>query len=185
MLAAVSCCLLALIGEVALGVEPKIDVAVEQSGETFVVDATIDVQVSLAAAWDVLTDFDHMASVVGNLTLSKVTSRNGNTWTVWQEGIARYGPLSFSFQSEREMQLEPMRRILARNLSGTLKRMESEAMITPLNQGVQIKYRATIVPNSLLARIFGKSFIRHEVEEQFLEMAKEMTRRHARAETAG
>src|SRR5450830_1786884 len=91
-------CLLALIGEGAPGVEPKIDAAVQQNGETFIIDVTIDVQVSLDTAWEVMTDFDHMTSILGDLTVSKVISRNGNIWVVRQEGVARYGPFSYSFE---------------------------------------------------------------------------------------
>jgi len=175
-------CLFALSAGAALAAEPSIDVKVEQQGEIIVVDATVNVQVSVASAWEVLTDFDHMASILANLTSSKVASRNGNTWIVHQAGTARYGLLSFPFESEREIRMEPMTQIRARNLSGTLKRMESEANLVAFEQGVKIKYHAEIVPDSLLMRIFGTSFIGHEVAEQFMDMAKEMIRRTPRLE---
>ena len=177
-------CLLALFGEAAFGVEPKVAVTVGQKDEAFIVDATIDVQVPLATAWEVLTDFDHMTSIIDNLKSSKIVSRDGNTWIVKQNGVARYGLLSFSFESEREIRLEPIKRIQSKSLSGTLKRMESESRIAALDQGVQIKYHAESVPDSILARMFGASFVQHEVEEQFLQMTKEMLQRHARTEPA-
>jgi hypothetical protein len=186
MLVAAFFCLLALAGEAVLGVDQKIDVAVQQNGETFIIDATIDVQVSVDTAWEVMTDFDHMTSILGDITLSKVVARNGNTWIVRQEGNARYGPFSYSFASDREIQLEPMKRIVARNLSSTATRMDSEAQIVPLNQGgVQIKYHIEMVPGSLLARMFGLPFVRHEVAQQLQRMAREMTLRRDRAESAG
>jgi len=178
-------CLLALFGGAAFGVEPKVAVTVGQRDEAFIVDATIDVPVPVPTAWEVLTDFDHMASILGNLKSSKIVSREGNTWIVRQNGVARWGLLSFSFESEREIRLEPMKRILAKSLSGTLKRMESEAKIAASDQGVQIRYHAESVPDSALARMFGASFVRHEVEEQFLDMAREMLQRHARTDAAG
>jgi hypothetical protein len=178
-------CLLVLSGNVAFGAEPRVAVAVGQSGEAFIVDATTEVQVPLRTAWQVLTDFDHMTSILGNLTSSKIIRRDGDTWIVRQEGVAKYGLLSFSFVSEREIRLEPMKRILARHLSGTLKKMESEAQIVALDRGVQIRYHAESVPDSILARMFGASFARHEVEEQFLAMAREMLRRQASAESTG
>ena len=178
-------CLLALSGETAFGDEPKLVAVVVQSGEAFVVDVTMDVQVSVETAWEVLTDFGNMTSIVGNLTSSKVTARDGNTWIVRQEGVAKYGLLSFSFESEREIRLEPMKRILARSLAGTAKRMESEMKIVPLDQGLQVKYHAEVVPDSVLARMFGASFVRHETKEQFLAIAREMVRRYPRAEPAG
>lgn len=178
-------CLLALSRGMAAAAESQVVVNVAQSGEAFLIDAVLEVPVPAGRAWDVLTDFDHMTSILGNLTSSRITSRNGNTWIVRQEGVARYGLLSFSFVSEREIRLEPMKRILAKNLSGTLKAMESEATIIPQDQGVQIRYRATSVPDSVLARMFGASFVRHETEEQFAAMAREMMRRHAGAESSG
>ncbi|MCX7163291.1 MAG: hypothetical protein NT083_09655 [Rhodocyclales bacterium] len=129
-----------------------------------------------------MIDFDHMTSILGNLTSSKVVSRDGNTWIVRQEGVARYGLLSFSFVSEREIRLEPTTRILAKSLSGPVKRMESEARIISRDQSVQIRYHAESVPDSVLARMFGAPFVRHEVREQFLAMAREMIRREPGAE---
>lgn len=178
------CWLLTLFGQAAFAVEPKVTVSVGQKDEAFIVDAAIDVQVPLATAWEVLTDFDKMTSIVDNLKSSKIVSRDGNTWIVRQNGVARYGLLSFSFESEREIRLEPMIRIKSKSLSGTLKRMESESKITALEQGVQISYHAESVPDSMLARMFGGSFVRHEVEEQFLQIAREMLQRHARTEPA-
>jgi hypothetical protein len=185
MLVAGFFCLLAVTCEAAFGADQKIDIAVQQSGETFIIDATIDVQVSVETAWEVMTDFDHMTAILGTLTVSKVISRNGNSWIVRQEGVAKYGPFSYSFESDREIQLEPMKRIVARNLSSTLTRMDSEAEIVPLNHGVQIKYHIEMVPGSMLARMFGLPFVRHEVEQQLQRMATEMTLRRDRAEPAG
>lgn len=178
-------CLFALSGAAAFAAEPRVAVTVAQSEGAFIIDATMDVPVPPGTAWEVLTDFDHMTSILVNLKSSKVASRDGNTWVVRQDGVATFGPLSFAFASEREIRLEPMQRIKARNLSGTVKRMESDTRIIPLNPGVQISYHAEIVPGSLLARMFGVPFVRHEVEDQFHALIREMLRRHAGAEQAG
>lgn len=174
-------CLLALSGAPAFGGEPDIAVVVGQSGETIVVDATIDTQTPQRTAWEVLTDFDHMTAILGNLTSSKVVRRDGQTLIVRQEGVAKYGLFSFSFESEREIRLEPMMRILVKQLSGTAKRMESEAKLTRTERGTHVTYHAEIVPDSVLARMFGASFVRHEVGEQFQAMLAEMARREQRA----
>jgi hypothetical protein len=155
----------------------QVAVNVSQSGETFLIDASIDVPVAAATAWEVMTDFDHMTDIVGNLRSSEVRSRSGNIWIVRQSGVARYGLLSFAFDSEREIRLEPPSRILARQLSGSAKSLESEAKLMPAETGVQIRYHAATVIDSVPARLFGASFLRHEVEEQFHEMAREMLRR--------
>jgi hypothetical protein len=170
-------CLFLLAGEPALALDQTVNVAVLQQGPVFIVDATAETPVAINTAWEVLTDFDHMTSILGNLTASEVTSRNGNIWTVKQRGVARYGLFTFSFESVREIQLDPMKRIVARNLSGTVTRMSSVTELVPLSQGVQIRYHVEMEPGSMLARMFGLSFVRHEVEEQLQRMMKEMTRR--------
>lgn len=171
--------LLALQSGIAQAAEPHIAVTVGKSGQAFVVDAQIGVEVSPAVAWDVLTDFEHMAAFLGNLKSSRVIKRDGDVLIVRQEGVASFGPLTIPFESEREIRLEPMQRILATGLSGSTQRMESQADIFKTTQGTGIRYHAEFVPVSRLARLFGEPFVRREVEEQFRDMGMEMLRRAA------
>ena len=162
--------------------EKEVAVAVSESGDGFIVQATIRPPVSLQTAWDVLIDFDHMASILSNLTASRVVSRNGNVLIVKQEGVARFGIFSYPFKAEREIRIEPPRQILARNLSGTLKRMESELQLIPGSAGgVRIEYRAEFAFDSIIAGLFGVSFLSHEVDEQFQSIVAEMKRRQAQS----
>ena len=166
----------------ASGAEREVAVAVREAGDAFIVQATIRPPVSLRTAWDVLVDFDHMVGILSNLTASKVVSRNGNVLIVKQEGVARFGIFSYPFTAEREIRMEPPRRILAKNLSGTLKRMQSEVQLIPTGpRGVRIEYRAEFAFDSIIAGLFGVSFLNHEVEEQFLSIVAEMKKREAQA----
>lgn len=163
-------------------VEREVAVAVRESVDGFIVQATIKPPVSLRTAWDVLVNFDHMAGILNNLTTSNVVSRNGNILIVKQEGVARFGIFSYPFTAEREIRMEPPRRILAKNLSGTLKRMQSEVQLIPTGpRGVRIEYRAEFAFDSIIAGLFGVSFLNHEVEEQFLSIVAEMKKREAQA----
>jgi ribosome-associated toxin RatA of RatAB toxin-antitoxin module len=168
----------------ASGAEREVAVTVRESGDAFIVQATIRPPVSLRTAWDVLVDFDHMVGILSNLTASKVVSRNGNVLIVKQEGVARFGIFSFPFTAEREIRMEPQKRIVAKNLSGTLRRMESELRLFPSGtEGIRIEYRAEFAFDSIVAGLFGVSFLNHEVEEQFQSIVAEMKRREARAAT--
>ena len=169
-----------LIGGNALA-EQDVVVTVREVGDGFLVEATVKASVSRQTAWEVLVDYDHMTTILSNLTASQVARRNGNTLIVRQEGIARFGLFSYPFQVEREIRLEPMQRILTKNLSGSLKRMESEVRLKPSGNGspVVIEYRAEFVFGSILAGLFAVSFLNHEVEEQFQSMLAEMKRRDA------
>lgn len=166
-----------MICGIALGGEKDISIVVNKIDDTFVIDAMLEVPAKLRNVWDVLTDFDHMPAFLSNLTSSGVIKRDGNLLLVRQAGLARFGVFSFQFQSEREIRLEPMRRIFSKSVTGSYKRMESETSLTSTGQSVQVKYHAEIVPDSTLARMFGAPFMRHEVEEQFTFMLDEMKRR--------
>ena len=72
-----------------------------------------------------------------------------------------------------------MKRIVSKNLSGTVARMSSVAELVALGTGVQIRYHVELEPGSMLARMFGRTFVRHEVEEQLQRMMREMVRRAA------
>jgi len=173
--------LILLFGGIAMAAGTDVAVAVREAGDGFIVEASIDAPVTLPTAWAVLVDYDHMATILDNLATSKVASRNGNRLIVKQEGVARFGLFSYPFQVEREIHLEPMTRIRAKNLSGSIKRMESEVRLNAANKGtsVHIDYRAEFVFDSILAGLFAVSFLHHEVDEQFRLMVAEMKRRDA------
>jgi len=170
-----------LIGGGTFAAEPGVAVAVRELGDGFLVEATITAPVSRQTAWEVLVDYDHMTTILSNLTASRIARRNGNTLIVRQEGTAKFGLFSYTFQVEREIRLEPMQRILTKNLSGSLKRMESEVRLKPPGNGppVVIEYRGEFVFGSVLAGLFAMSFLNHEVDEQFQAMLAEMKRRDA------
>lgn len=178
--------LLVLAAGAALGLEPAIVVAVKQGAELITVDAAMDLDVSMRTAWDVLSDFDHMSTILTNLKSSRVVLRRGDVLVIRQEGAAAFGPLSFPFESEREVRLEPITRILVHQRSGTLKRFDSETTLRPGERGTGVNYHAEIVPDSILARMFGAPFVRQEVGEQLQALAAEMMRReqHGRRSAA-
>lgn len=169
-----------LLASRGFAAEPELTVTVDKRGKSFVVDANIAIPVPLRVAWEVLTDFDHMATILGSLSASRVVSRTDRTLVVQQEGVARYGIFSYSFTSEREIRLKPMKRIVARQLSGNAQSFVSELHLSPGDDGTEVRYHAELVPDSALARAFGAPFVKHETEEQFRALAAEMARREAR-----
>src|SRR5271167_620127 len=76
----------------------SIDVAYD--GETYVLNAVMFAPVAQTIAWEVLTDFDHMAQWVPNVTESKVLKRDDASVTIEQRGVAKYGLASFPYVTE-------------------------------------------------------------------------------------
>src|ERR1700694_6293907 len=96
-------------------------VHVKKDGATIIVDVEMAVQVPPLAAWDVLTDYDHMAQFVTNVQSSKITDRKGNTLVVAQKSGTSFGLLKFSFDNVREVELVPHSEIRSNLISGDMK----------------------------------------------------------------
>lgn len=153
------------------------DIKVSRQGEAWIVDASFSVPVPPALAWEVLTDFDHMAGFVSDLSLSRVVSRQGNVLQVEQQGRAHVGLFSVNFESLREITLHPIQRIQVRGISGSTKRFNSELTLSPESGGARIVYRAETVPDFWLPGFIGGSLLRHQMAGQFSAVVREMQRR--------
>ncbi len=161
------------------------DVRVQRQGGAFNIEAVIHAPVSIASAWAVLTDFEHMPRYQSNLKSSEVLERSAERLLVHQKGVARFGPFSSPFDSVREMTLAPQRSIRARQLSGsTLKQMTSLMTLQPENGGTRLTYHADIEPAIGLPPLIGPAAVQHETAEQFSALVREMVRRQAEHATA-
>jgi carbon monoxide dehydrogenase subunit G len=159
------------------GVNPA-DVHVSRNGDSFTVDLVMHASVPPAQAFEVLTDFDHMASFVPNLRASQVLSRQGAVLKVSQQGVAQFGPVSRSFESVREVRLIPPSEIRVHGLSGSVKRMDSLMQLQPEPGGTRLQYHAEVDPGSWMPPLVGPALVQHETAEQFSAMLDEMARRH-------
>ena len=108
---------------VEAGAQP-IEVRVEMRGERVVVDVQATVAAAPAYAWEVLTDYDHMARYVSALKSSSVVKKYGNALEVEQTGIARVVFMTFSFYSLRAVHLTPEKEIHSQLIRGDFKSYE-------------------------------------------------------------
>lgn len=157
--------------------EPEVNVRVARDGETFIVDADMLVPVTPQVAWAVLADYEHFADFVPNMQVSRIVSKPGEALRVEQRGHARYGFLSFAFDSLREVELSPQETLKTRMIKGNMKRMETLTRLAAEGNGTRILYHNEAVPDFWLPPLIGPAFIRHEVAEQFGAFIREMLRR--------
>jgi ribosome-associated toxin RatA of RatAB toxin-antitoxin module len=153
----------------------SIDVAYD--GDTYVLNAVMFAPVAQSIAWDVLTDFDHMAQWVPNVSESKVLKREDTTVTIEQRGVAKYGAISFPYTTERKIELKPQGSINSTQLKGSLRRVVSTMVIEPDGKGTRLTYHLEIVPSLLASALLSKDFLQHELGEQFGAIIGEMVRR--------
>lgn len=162
--------------------EPEVAVTVAREGDTLTVDALMFVAVTPQEAWAVLADFEHFTDFVPNMQVSRIVSKPGEPLRIEQKGKARYGLLSFSFESLREVELLPYEALKSRSIKGNMKKMETLTRLSAEGGGTRIAYHNEAVPDFWLPPLIGPAFIRHEVAEQFRAFIREMLRRKGKFE---
>jgi hypothetical protein len=160
--------------------EEVIAVSVYRQGDALIVDTSFEVPVDVQEAWDVLTDFDHLVGVVSNLEASAVTGRKGSTLIVTQRVRANAGPLQFTFETQREVELTPFEEIRSHLLSGNMKYMDGRTLLHPEGGSTRVTSHGVFVPDAWIPPVIGVQAVERETRRQFAEMRAEMLRRHAK-----
>jgi carbon monoxide dehydrogenase subunit G len=153
----------------------SIDVAYD--GETYVVKAQMFAPVSQAIAWDVLTDFSNMAKWVPNVRESSIVKPGDKQITIEQRGTAKFGVLSFSYTSVREIVLNPQTTIQSTQIKGSMRRQQSLMTLSTEGDGTRLQYQLEVVPSALASAVLSQDFLKHEIEEQFTAIVGEMIKR--------
>ncbi len=154
-----------------------IEVKVQTSGESVIVDLSFVVAASRQQVWTVLTDFDHMAGFVSNLKESKVLSTSGQTQMIFQRGSASFGLMSFPFESTREMRLTPFEKIQSHMVSGNMRKMDGTTQLVEEGGRTRVIFHTDSIPGYWIPPFAGKVFIEHETREQFQELRNEIFKR--------
>jgi ribosome-associated toxin RatA of RatAB toxin-antitoxin module len=157
-------------------------VKVQRRGETIVVDVVATAPGSPREAWSVLTDYDHMATFISNLTTSRIVERRDeHLLEVMQAGRTKVGFMSFGFEAVRAVELVPMREIRSSLVSGDFKAYASTTSIAPTPTGTRIVHHGEYVPKAWLPPMIGPAIIERETKKQYQEFIAEIERRVAAA----
>ncbi len=156
---------------------PVRNIDVTYDGETYVVKADMFAPVVSTIAWDVLTDFPHMAGWVPNLRESNVLKQDGQQVTIEQRGNAKFGALSIPYTSVREIVMNPQTTIRSTQVKGSMRRQQSLMTLSADGDGTRLLYQLELVPSFLASGVLSKDFLRHEIEEQFTAIVGEMIKR--------
>jgi len=153
-------------------------VHVKKNGATIIVDVEMAVQAPPLAAWDVLTDYDHMAQFVTNVQASKITDRKGNTLVVAQKSGTAFGLLKFSFDNIREVELIPHSEVRSKLISGDMKASAfTTRILSDGGGGARVLNHGEFVPTMWVPPVIGTAFLEAETRRQFHELRNEIMRR--------
>jgi uncharacterized protein YndB with AHSA1/START domain len=179
---ALACGLRALLIAVALGWAPNgtaaiTSIDVRQTEEAYVVDLTMWVPAPRELAFEVLVDFEHMASWVPNVRDSRVLRRDANRATVEYQGVVPFGFLAVPFTTVREIEFLRPDWIRTSQLSGTMKRHESRITFAAEAEGTRLEYHVEMVPGFIAAVVTNRRRVEFELREHFDAIAAEILRR--------
>jgi len=157
--------------------ERDLTVRIQKHGAAITVDVELTVQATAEEVWDVLTDYDHMAEIVSNVESSKVLKRAGNRLEITQKSRTTLGPLHFSFDNVREVELTPYTEIRSRLISGDMDASAFTTRIVSEGKATRIFNHGEFIPNLWMPPLIGRAFLEAETRKQFEEMRAEILRR--------
>lgn len=157
--------------------DAEVSVSVERKGDAVFVEASLVVPVDIQLAWQVMTDYERMPEFLPQLHTSRVVSRRGNRLRLEQEGRVFIGPIPWSFEYVRDVELTPPRQIRSVIVGGSLASGEVITDLSSEGGGTHIQYRSEAVPGVWVPLGISEAVIRGQVREQLEQMRVEMVRR--------
>jgi hypothetical protein len=169
----------------AVDAPTNVAVSARRAGDTIVVDTVAFVPVPPKAAWQVLTDFEHMTRIMPDLEVSRVLSRDADGVIVQQRGKASRGPFTFTFETVRRIRLRPYEEIEGKLLSGTMKKSEGVTRLIAEGTGTRIVSHGEFIPDFWIPPLIGVKVIEMETRRQFEGLIREILRRNGGGTPAG
>ena len=161
----------------AAGDTSDIVVHARKDGATITVEVDCPVDAPRAVVWEVLTDYDGMAKFISNLEVSAVRMRMGDRLQVHQKGRASRGPLTFPFESVREIELFPQTEIRSKMISGDTMPASFTTRIEVAGNRLHIVHTGTYTPSIWVPPVVGPALIEMETRKQYGEIRDEIARR--------
>jgi ribosome-associated toxin RatA of RatAB toxin-antitoxin module len=148
---------------------PVLELKVQQvagadGGKAYRIDSSGTVAATRAAAWRVLTDYDHLADYVPDLKSARVLARDGDKVTVEQVGAARFLIFSREIRLVVQVHEQPPHKIDVSLIDGDLKAYRCSWELIPLDTGgTRVLYHAEIEPRFYVPGLVGASLVRKDI----------------------
>jgi hypothetical protein len=154
----------------------EIAVDVTRSGDTLHVQASAEIEGSVARTWQVLTDYDRLAEIIPDLRVSRVISRQGNLVQLEQKGETRLLFFSFPLDVRLAITEHPRERIVSRAVSGNFRDMRGAYTLEGREGRVLLRYTGSMIPDFYVPPLIGTWALRHSVQTSFQALVDEIER---------
>jgi len=145
------------------------------------VNASVLMQVDARIAWEVLSDYDHLARFIPDMKTSRVVSRDGTV--SWWNRRASSGSSSTGSRSTWCSKWWSTRCAgsTRRRISGNIRDLQTRYDLTASDAGVKLDYTGRFIPEFSVPLYSGLPMVRRVVERRFRAMVEEIARRDALA----
>lgn len=154
------------------------EVVVERGADGMIqVQALVFARAPVEVAWQTLTDYDHLALFVPDMTSSRVVSAPGDALRVAQQGATSF--LLFSFPIEVVFAIEPVaaRELRFHAIEGNLHDMTGAYRLEPTEGGTRIHYQTRFRPGFWVPPLVSTGIMQREITRQFDGLVQEIERR--------
>jgi ribosome-associated toxin RatA of RatAB toxin-antitoxin module len=180
-------CVLSVWGAAAVAAQPgvpRFELDVErvdgaEGDKVYQIRSSGTVKAAPTAVWRILTDYNHLADYLPNLTSTRVVSRNGDTVIVEQLGVARFLFFSRTIRLVVQVNERAPDRIDIGLIEGDMKVYRASWELSPLTgaMGTRVVYTATIVPKFDVPGIVGTRVVKRDVAEMMAAALLRLDRR--------
>ena len=162
---------------ISLAAAAEVTVKVERQENAFQVEASLLVAVDKGVAWQVLTDYDNLASFVPGVRSSRIVSAPGEPLLLEQKGESGFLLFRVPIEVVSRIEEAPLNTIRFQSVSGTLKNQSGEWALERHDHATRVSYRTNITPGFALPPLIGPAVVGRDVRIMFESVAREMLRR--------
>ena len=162
---------------ISLAAAAEVTVKVERQENAFQVEANLLVAVDKGVAWQVLTDYDNLASFVPGMRSSRIVSAPGEPLLLEQKGESGFLLFRVPIEVVSRVEEAPLNAIRFQSVSGTLKNQKGEWALERHDHATRVSYRANITPGFALPPLIGPAIVSRDVRIMVESVAREMLRR--------
>jgi len=174
-------CLLLLLLLLPAGSQATdISVHATRTGDSFEVDATAEIEASVADAWKVLTDYDRLSEFIPGMLESRVVSRDGSSVVVDQRGETSVLFFTYPIQVRLAIQEQPYERIESTAISGNFKDLRGVYVLQARAGRLSLRYEGKFTPDFGYPPWLGTLIVRSTVEKRFGAMVHEIEKTRQR-----
>ena len=165
------------LASISLVAHAQVSVEVTRRDAAFQVEAELMVAVEQRVAWQVLTDYDNLASFVPGMRSSRIVSAAGEPLLLEQKGESGFLLLKVPIEVVSRVDEAPLATIRFRSVGGNLTSQTGEWALERHDHATRVRYRADIAPGFPLPPLIGPAIVGRDVRIMIESVAREMLRR--------